>query len=355
MKNFLIRSRSPLRLGLAGGGTDIESFYSQFGGAVLNATINLYACCTLHPQDNNKIKFIASDINEYFETEVTNYIEPTGNLKLHKAIYNRIIKDFNNNKPIGGFKITTYCDSPPGSGLGSSSTLVVSIIKAFVDLLAIPFGDYDISNLAYQIERQDLQMRGGKQDQYAATFGGFNFMEFYANDKTIINPLKVRRWIISELEQSLILYYTGVSRESANIIENQSQSLDKKSPNTIEAMLKIKQEAVEMKEALLKGNISAMAKSMQRGWEAKKAASSLISNSYIDNIYNQAIDAGAISGKISGAGGGGFIMFLSPPSKRISVINALKKIDCNNNFKGGIMPCHFTDEGTQSWRINLDS
>jgi D-glycero-alpha-D-manno-heptose-7-phosphate kinase len=346
MTEFLIRSRSPLRLGLAGGGTDMESFYSIHGGCVLNATIDLYACCTLKPKDDGKIRFTASDIKEEFETEVVDFIDPTGPLKLHKAIYNRIVKSYNNGQPFGAFKMETYCDSPPGSGLGSSSTLVVSIIKAYVELLSIPFGDYDIAKLAYEIERKDLGMKGGKQDQYAATFGGVNFMEFYKDDKTVINPLKVRRWILSELEQSLVLFYTGVSRDSGSIIEEQSKNISNKSEKTIESMLAIKQEAFEMKEALLKGDIKAIANSMRRGWEAKKSSAKNISNSNIDRIYNMVMEAGAMAGKISGAGGGGFIMFLVPPSKRMEILRLLER-----EKEGRTMPCHFVDEGTQSWRI----
>lgn len=343
---LLIRSRSPLRLGLAGGGTDMESFYSNHGGCVLNATIDLYACCTLKPKQNGKIKFTATDLEDEFECDVTNYIPPTGNLKLHKAIYNRIVKDYNHDKPIGSFKMTTYCDSPPGSGLGSSSTLVVSIIKAYAELLSIPFGDYDIAHLAYEIERKDLGMKGGKQDQYAATFGGINFMEFFKDDRTIINPLKVRRWIISELEQSLVLFYTGVSRDSSNIIEEQNKNIKEKFSNTVDLMIAIKEEAVSMKEALLKGDIEAIAESMKKGWIAKKSASNKISNDNIDRIYDMVIAAGAMAGKISGAGGGGFIMFLVPPSKRMKIIRLLEK-----EKTGRTMPCHFVDEGTQSWRI----
>ena len=343
---LLVRSRSPLRLGLAGGGTDMESFFSNYGGSVLNATIDLYACCTIKPRSDGKIKFVASDLEQEFSCDITNYIEPVGNLMLHKAIYNRIVKDYNDGKPIGGFKMTTYCDAPPGSGLGSSSTLVVSIIKAYADLLSLPFGDYDIGHLAYEIERKDLKMKGGKQDQYAATFGGFNFMEFYKNDKTIINPLKVRKWIMSELEQSLILFYTGVSRESSNIIEEQSKQIEEKLPKTIDSMLLIKEESLTMKEALLKGNIGLMAESMKKGWEAKKASSDRISNGNIDRVYDMAMNAGAIAGKISGAGGGGFIMFLVPPSKRMKIIRLLEK-----EQNGRIMPCHFVEEGVHSWKI----
>jgi D-glycero-alpha-D-manno-heptose-7-phosphate kinase len=343
---FLIRSRSPLRLGLAGGGTDIESFYSIEGGCVLNATIDLYACCTIKPKNDGKIRFIASDIGEEFECNLVEEIELSGQLKLHKAIYNRIVKDYNKGQSLPAFKMTTYCDSPPGSGLGSSSTLVVSIIKAYAEWLSIPFGNSDIAQLAYEIERKDLGMKGGKQDQYAATFGGFNFMEFYKDDKTIINPLNIRRWIISELEQSIVLFYTGVSRDSGSIIEEQSKNIENKSEKALEAMKAIKREAFEMKDALLNGNIEAIADSMRRGWQAKKSSAAKISNSNIDRIYDMVMDAGAMAGKISGAGGGGFIMFLVPPSKRMKILRLLEQ-----EKEGRTMPCHFVSEGTQSWRI----
>lgn len=342
---YIIRSRSPLRLGLGGGGTDMESFYNMHGGAVLNATINLYACCTLKPKNNGKIKFTASDLQENFECETTPYIEPTGTLKIHKAVYNHIVKNYNNNKPID-HEVITYCDVPAGSGLGSSSTLVVSIIKAYAELLSLPFGDYDISHLAYEIERIDLGMKGGKQDHYAATFGGFNFMEFYKNDRTVINPLRVRRWIISELEQSLILFNTGTSRESSNIIAEQSAKISQNSQKTIDAMLQIKQEAVNIKEYLLKGNFELIAESIQKGWIAKKQASDSISNANIDKIYDRVMNAGAMAGKISGAGGGGFFMFLTRPSKRMEVLRVLSK------ETGQVYPCHFTEEGSTSWIIN---
>lgn len=342
----LIRSRAPLRLGLAGGGTDMESFFNLHGGCVLNATIDLYACCTIRPKKDGRIRFIASDLEEEFESPICDYIEPVGGLKLHKAIYNRIVKDYNGGKDLGAFKMTTYCDSPPGSGLGSSSTLVVAIVKAYVEWLSIPFGDYDIAKLAYDIERKDLGMKGGKQDQYAATFGGVNFMEFEKGDKTIINPLRVRKWALSELEQSVVLFYTGVSRDSGSIIAQQDKKVAEKSVKTIEAMKLIKDEAYSMKEALLRGDIKSMADSMQKGWVAKKNSASKISNADIDRIYDLVMENGGLAGKISGAGGGGFIMFLVPPSKRMNIMRIL-----DGEKNGRTMPCHFVDEGVGSWRI----
>jgi D-glycero-alpha-D-manno-heptose-7-phosphate kinase len=345
MANFIIRSKAPLRLGLGGGGTDIESFYNAHGGAVLNATIDLYACCTLKPKKNNKIKFIASDLQQEFECEAVNYIEPSGDLILHKAIYNHIVKNFNNNHPIE-HELITHCDVPAGSGLGASSTLVVSIIKAYGELLNLSLGDYDIANLAYEIERVDLGMKGGKQDQFAAAFGGFNFMEFYQDNKTIINPLRIRKWIISELEQSLILFNTGTSRVSSNIIKDQDKKIIEKSQKTIQSMLDIKQEALNIKEYLLKGNFDKIAESIQKGWIAKKNSSSSISNNDLDRIYDHVMNnPGALAGKISGAGGGGFFMFLVKPEKKMDILRVLEK------EVGKIYPCHFVDDGVSSWTI----
>jgi D-glycero-alpha-D-manno-heptose-7-phosphate kinase len=255
--SMIIRSKAPLRLGLAGGGTDIADYYNRYGGYVLNATVDMYAHCTIEPNDTGTIEFIAADINknEVYAAEEKLPISPS--LPLHTCIYNRIAADFvnarQNPKPLS-FKMTTYSDAPAGSGLGSSSTMVVAIIKAFEEWLNLPLGEYDIAALAYKIEREDAALAGGKQDQYAATFGGFNFMEFYENERVIVNPLRLKRWIRNELESSLVLYYTGVSRESANIIKEQIQHTQAGNSKNIESMHEMKNQAVLMKEALLKGN-----------------------------------------------------------------------------------------------------
>ena len=168
-----IRSKAPLRLGLAGGGTDVSPFSDIYGGAILNATINMYAYTTIEPTNDGKIVFdnpARTELREEFDS--CEEIKPEGFFILHKGVYNRIVKQFTH-KPLS-FRISSFVDSPPGSGLGTSSTLVVSILGAFVEWLKLPLGEYDIAHLAYEIEREDLAMTGGKQDQYAATFGGFN-------------------------------------------------------------------------------------------------------------------------------------------------------------------------------------
>lgn len=342
---MIIRSKAPLRLGIAGGGTDLEPYSNLFGGLVLNATISLYAHCTLEITDNGFIEFHAADlgINEKFESK--NFLELNSKLDLHKAVYNRIVREFNNNQPLS-FKLTTYCDSPPGSGLGSSSTLVVSILKAFVELLSLPLGEYDIAYLAYQIERKDIGLIGGKQDQYAAAFGGFNFMEFSGKDKVIVNPLRIKNWIKDELEARIILFYTGVSRSSAKIINDQIKNTEDTQKNALEAMHRVKKSALDMKEAVLKGDMIRFGEILESSWEFKKKMSNKISNSHIQEIFTTAKENGVISGKVSGAGGGGFIMFFVDPINKVKVINSL------NKFNGYVVNFNFSNGGCHGWKIS---
>ena len=345
---MIIRSKAPLRLGLAGGGTDIADYYNRFGGYVLNATIDMYAYCTIEPNDSGRIEFYAADLDRHEEYPASEKLPLSSSLPLHCGICNRIFTDYTD-KPLS-FKMTTYSDAPAGSGLGSSSTMVVAIIKAFVEWLNLPLGEYDIAALAYKIEREDIGLAGGRQDQYAATFGGFNFMEFYENDRVIVNPLRLKRWIRNEIEASLVLLYTGVSRESANIISEQIKHTQKGDAKNIESMHELKKQAVFMKEALLKGDFKGFSNCLLQGWVAKKNAASSISNSFLDDLYQYALDNGAESAKISGAGGGGFMMIYCDPCKRVSLIRALKeKQNVSNSIL--ILTPSFTETGTQAWRL----
>lgn len=242
--------------------------------------------------------------------------------------------------------MTTYSDAPAGSGLGSSSTMVVAILKAFVEWLNLPLGEYDIANLAYEIERHDIGLSGGKQDQYAATFGGFNFIEFYEHDRVIVNPLRIKNWIMDELESSMVLFFTGVSRESAKIIDEQKRNIATRKMKSIQAMHEIKEDASTMKEALLKGDIMKFATILGKTWDAKKRMANSISNPHIEAVYTIAMQAGAYAGKVSGAGGGGFMMFVVDPAKRLDVVTAL-----NSLGKGEVMRFHFMTDGSKSWKI----
>jgi len=339
-----VRARAPLRLGLAGGGSDVSPYCDEYGGLVLNATIDKYAYAIVETFTDDRLELVAADQQQEWRGIATRELDTSGTLGLHRAVYNRIVRDFNGGEPIA-LRLTTFSDAPAGSGLGSSSTLVVAMIKAFQELLGLSLGDYEVAHLAYEIERFDAGLSGGKQDQYAATFGGFNFMEFYGDNRVIVNPLRVKTWIISELEATILLYFTGVSRESARIIDEQRANFERKDGPTLEAMHRLKDEAVVMKEAILTGDFDLMAKSFRESWIAKKRIAKTVSNRDIDRTFELAVEAGATAGKVSGAGGGGFIMLLVTPARRMDVTRALAAAG------GQVMNCHFTKNGTQGWRV----
>ena len=345
---MIVRSKAPLRIGFAGGGTDLSPYCDVYGGCVLNATINLYVYSIIKESQNSLILFKAPDIDLTEQVPVEKEVPLNGVLDLHKAVYNKIVKNFDC-KP-QSFEITTFSDVPPGSGLGSSSTLVVSMIKAYSEWLNLPLGENDIALLAYEIERKDLGLSGGKQDQYAATYGGFNFMEFFDNDRVIINPLPVKHWIQDELQASLVLFYSGISRTSSKItdqiIEEQkiTQASDEKSDNkALNAMHSIKSVAFNMKESILTGNTLKFAEELNYGWEMKKNSAKSVSNKHIEEIFQIAFENGAIAAKLSGAGGGGFILFMVDPIDKITLIRALKQKD------GEVVQFEFTNNGCKSW------
>jgi D-glycero-alpha-D-manno-heptose-7-phosphate kinase len=340
---MIVRSKAPLRLGLAGGGSDVSPYSDLYGGLILNATINLYAYCTIEETNNGKIEIVAADIEERLIYDVSKSLPLDGHLDLHKGVYNRLVRDYQLDAL--SYRITTFSDAPPGSGLGSSSTMVVAIVKAFVEWLNLPMGEYEIARIAYEVERIDLSLSGGKQDQYAAAFGGFNFMEFFDDDRIIVNPLRVKRWIIDELEASMVLYYTGASRSSAAIIDEQKKNTSSGNSEAIEAMHQIKQGAIDMKEALLKGDIQTYASILGRSWENKKKMAQSITNHKIDSVFETALAAGAVTGKVSGAGGGGFIMFVIEPEKKVQVVNALNQLD------GRVVEFQFSEGGCHGWKI----
>ncbi|MEO9020514.1 MAG: dehydrogenase [Ginsengibacter sp.] len=338
---MIYRSKAPLRIGLAGGGTDVSPYSDQFGGAILNATVSLFAYANIEPLRENEIIVQALDRNEEQHFEWQSELPINGTLDLLKGVYNRIYKDYQ--LPTTGFRLSTFVDAPAGSGLGTSSTLVVAIIGAFVEWLKLPLGDYDIAHYAYQIERQDLKLTGGKQDQYAAMFGGVNFMEFYEADKVIVNPLRIKSQYLYELENNLVLYYTSTSRESAAIIDEQVKNVNNKNEKSIEAMHQLKEQARMMKEALLKGKLNEFGAILDFGFQQKRRMAHNISNSRIEEIYEAAKGAGATGGKISGAGGGGFMILYCPGNTRHAVIKKL------NQFGGEVKNYTFTKNGLSTW------
>lgn len=336
-----VRARVPLRLGLAGGGTDLSPYCDEHGGAVLNVTIDRYAYAFIEPSNDGRVHFVAPDMaqEESFAPELD--AMAGAKLQLHAGVLARMAREFANGK-VAPMRITSFVDAPAGSGLGSSSALVVALVEAFRTYLGLPLGRYDVAHTAFEVERLELQLAGGKQDQYAATFGGANFIEFLAGHRVIVNPLRVPAGLLNELETSTVTCFTGVSRQSAQIIEDQTSRMAGPGKK-LDDLHQLKADAVEMKLALLRGEIDHMATVLNRSWEAKKRTAAGISTALIETLWARGMEAGAVGGKVSGAGGGGFMMFLVPPPRRMQLIRAL-------NDAGGVASgVHFTAEGAESW------
>ncbi len=337
----VVRARVPLRLGLAGGGTDLSPYCDEHGGAVLNVTIDRYAYAFIEPAEDGQVHFVAPDMDaeEVFAPELEAIAG--AKLQLHAGVLARMAREFCGGR-ISPLRITSFVDAPAGSGLGSSSALVVALVEAFRTYLGLPLGRYDVAHTAFEVERLELKLAGGKQDQYAATFGGANFIEFLDRDRVIVNPLRVPAGQLNELEASTVICFTGVSRRSETIIQDQTARMTGPGKN-LDDLHQLKADAIEMKQALLRGEIEHMAHVLNRSWEAKKRTASGISTELIETLWECGRVAGARGGKVSGAGGGGFMMFLVPPPKRMQVIRAL-------NAAGGTAGAvHFTAEGAESW------
>ena len=340
---MIVRSKAPLRIGLAGGGTDVSPYSDIYGGAILNATIDLYAYASLEPLANGKIEFCIDGTDRCATFDSKEQLEIVEGFELFIGVYNRVIRQFKL-KPLS-FRLTSYIEAPQGSGLGTSSTIVVSLLGAFVEWLKLPLGQYDIAHLAYEIERIDLKMSGGKQDQYAATFGGINYIEFLPGDKVIVNPLHLKSEIVYELEFNLLLYFTATQRLSAEIINEQVKNVQQKNEKSVEAMHNLKEQAHQMKDSLLRGELTKIGEVLHFGWQNKKQMAHSITNKLIDEVYDTALKNGASGGKISGAGGGGFMFFFCPGITKIKVAKAIEKLG------GKVQPFKFTQQGLTTWTI----
>lgn len=340
-----VRARAPLRLGIGGGGTDLKPYCDDFGGVVLNATIDRYAYAHLASRDDDRILFRADDLDSQDELPRNLGFDIRQGLLLHRATYKFMMERYNDGRAMP-LTISTTIDVPAGSGLGASSALTVALIEAFALAMKLPLGPYEIAELAYDIERVQLGLMGGKQDQYAAAFGGFNFIEFLKNDNgVIVNPLRLHRECLNEFESSLVICFSGKSRESARIIEDQVAGLKQLDDKTIASMHEIKGHATTMKTMLLRGQIRQTADILQQAWLSKKNTAATISNGTIDGLLEVAMRNGAWGGKVSGAGGGGFIMLLAEPSLRHRLIGALDRAG------GNASAVRLTFEGVEAWSV----
>ncbi len=343
-KKYRICARAPLRIGLAGGGTDINDYFEKYSGATLNITINKYAYAQIERIEKG---FIAESLDYGISSDkdyLMNSPDIPKELRLHYAVLHVIKKKFNNGENLN-IRLSTYCDAPIGSGLGSSSTLVVSIIKAFSEFLNLGLDNYYIAELAYKIEREDCKLKGGKQDQYSASFGGLNFIEFHKSN-TVVNNLKMKNWFKCELESSLLLHFTGISRSSSRVISDQKNSVSIQSYEVLNSLHKIKEEAFKMKNYILKCDRDGIRDSLNKVWQHKLATSQKVSNDFIEKRIKLGFEFGAEAAKISGAGGGGFILFMCQPCEGIKLRNRLMKESVETFF------CNFNSTGAEAWLIN---
>jgi D-glycero-alpha-D-manno-heptose-7-phosphate kinase len=331
-------AKAPLRLGLAGGGTDLSPYWNEYGGIVLSGTIDQYAYCKVEPWEDWVFKSVDFDKEETYEFLDDKYID--GPLKLLINTYKYLLKGYPRKTPV---KITTYVEAPPGSGLGSSSALVVSIVSAVCGYYGIIKNEYEISSAALKIERQICNLPGGKQDQYSASFGGFNYIEFLQDGRTIVNPLRLSYKTQNMLELNTVLYYVGSPRSDERIIENTSKNLltDR---NTVEVTHKIKKSCIEFKRSLLVGDVDRLSKLMNEYWDLKLKTNSKVGSLSLIDTYEYAMKNGATAAKISGAGGGGHMVLFTEFENRHRLITALKKRET-----GRIVPFKFVKHGVDVW------
>lgn len=331
---MVIRGRAPLRVSFGGGGTDVEPFCVEQGGAIIGSTINKYAYCSIIPRTDDQIIVHSLDFDMTVKYNTKENYVYDGKLDLVTAA----LKAMEIKK---GCEVYLQCDAPPGSGLGTSSTVMVALLTAMARWKGIEMDPYAMADLAYGVERIDLNIAGGYQDQYAASFGGFNFIEFHGRNNVVVNPLRIRREVINELQYNLLLCYTGNIHVSANIIKDQVSNYKKQ--DAFDAMCEIKAQSYAIKDELLKGNLNNFGRLLDYGWESKKRMSNKITNPQVDALYETAKRAGALGGKLLGAGGGGFLLVYCP-------YNVKNKVAAEMEQAGGqLLDWNFELKGAQSW------
>lgn len=338
---MIVRAKAPLRISFCGGGTDVSPYTEERGGVVLSATVDKYAYASLRPVPGDTIQVTSLDFDITRTYPLGQPLEANGELDLVIGVLNH----FQGEGPLpSGAEIFLHSDAPPGSGLGSSSTMVTTLVGVLSEWMRRPLTPYEVAELTYRIERIDLRIAGGRQDQYAAVFGGFNFIEF-RSDHTVVNPLRLRRATVNELEYALLLCFTGRTRFSAHIVEKQTEAYRAGHSAVVASLDAMKQLTIEMKALLLRDRLVEFGRKLHEAWEWKKQLQSEITNPQIDALYDLARRNGAIGGKILGAGGGGFLLVMVPFEKRQAVTRAL-------TAEGGdIVPFAFEGRGLQTWVV----
>jgi len=341
---FLARGRAPLRLGLAGGGTDLPGYAGRFGGAVLNATIDRYAFASVAARADGWLVFDACDLERTERHAPAPRLAGSG-LDLHRGVYERMMRDFNAGAPLA-LTVTTSVDAPLGSGLGSSSALTVALIEAYAAYLGRSLTRRETALLACDIERRELGLAGGRQDQYAAAYGGVNMMRFPPRGEAVVDRLRLDPATARELEASLVLSFSGQARASTRIIAEQARNLDTDDAAALEGMHRLKEGVAAMQDALLAGDLVAFAAALDAAWQAKKRTARGIVTAETEWLEGVARSAGAMAVKVSGAGGGGFVMCLVPPERRARLIACLQAAGSPT------YPVRLTEEGSEAWVVH---
>lgn len=344
MRHELVRARAPLRLGFGGGSTDVSPYCDEHGGVVLNAAIDLFAHVTVQARDDGEVRLVAADRDQSWQAPAAAPLPTDEPLRLLKGVYNRFMADHAGGRALP-LTLVSYADCPPGSGLGSSSALVVAMVEAMRRFMGLSMNAHQVAALAFDIERRELGLAGGAQDQYAAAYGGLNLMRFFEAARVEVEKVEVPAKVMKELEASLVLYFTGVSRESAAIIEEQTANMRSHAPKSLESLHAIKASAFEMRDALVAGDLPRFGELLDSGWSLKKQTAHNMSSSSIDAVYDAAKSFGVFGGKVSGAGGGGFMMFLVDPTRR----EGLKRL--LSGFGGMAQAARFTSIGAESWDV----
>jgi D-glycero-alpha-D-manno-heptose-7-phosphate kinase len=316
----------------------VPPFPAQEGGCVLSTTINRYAWGTLKPRSDRQICINSRDFGLSLTYGSRRRLVYDGQMDLAKAAIKRVQGSHR-----GGFDLYLHSDAPPGSGLGSSSAMMVALVGLLKEFYTLPLTDYEVADLAYTIERVDLGIQGGLQDQYAAAFGGFNYIEFLA-DRVVVNSLKVSPDILNELEYNLLLCHTGKLRLSSHIIEDQVQRYERGETDTLNALRQLKSLTGSMKNALLRRQFDEFGGLLDQEWQHKKQMSSRISSPELDELYDVARREGALGGKITGAGGGGYMLLYCGFERKHRVAEALRERGCE------IHDVALEPLGLQTWR-----
>ncbi len=335
---MIIRSRAPLRISFAGGGTDIEPYLSERGGVVLSTTIDHYVFGSLQPDNGQEIRLQSLDYDTIVRYRRHDNPPRQTQLALVQAVVNRL------DIPPQGFSLLLKSDAPPGSGLGSSSAMVVMMLGLFRQWLGLLLSNQALAELAYEIERHDMQIVGGKQDQFAAAFGGFNLIDF-TRDGTFVTPLRLGTATLNELECNLLLCFTGSTHPEGEILQNQVEAYGRREEVSYAALDRLKEITIAMERALLAGKIMAIGQLLHDAWLCKRQLAKGISTERIDRLYNIARAKGALGGKILGAGGGGYLLVFCAFDKKHKVSAALEEAG------GRIVPFNFVNHGLQTWRV----